>query len=382
MVFNFNQSVPVFPKAVFQETIALSPNCQFQLPEDSPDTRLRKWARHMADDIDGQLKKLDTVVMKLEEKEGEKKEENAVIQQALALTECARPLSPRCLKRLCSQEAMDKNADEDSKGKTAPGFAMDASPNINEEPAPAASIEIEKAQPIEVEVEDALMTGTSFEKAQPIEVEDALMTPEAAAPAPAPRMEIEKPQPIEVEDGLMTSDQKKESLKSTEANHVVPRPEQDLQSKPARGKRTPLVDQDASKAKKNDKGDKEEIQVEPGAKEKPTSEVKPASKRAQKTPPAAKAKTKANAKGKAKTTKKRDTARGAGAKKVEKAQPKKSPGKKKNIPETKEADREEGKQQAEPEDLLKKKLHSVPWHLEHFFYISFILMSSCFSLWN
>ena len=108
--------------------------------------------------------------------------------------------------------------------------------------------------------------------------------------------------------------------------------------------------------------------------------MKPASKRAQKTPPAAKAKTKANAKGKAKTTKKRDTARGAGAKKVEKAQPKKSPGKKKNIPETKEADREEGKQQAEPEDLLKKKLHSVPWHLEHFFTYpssSCLLVSHC-----
>ena len=306
-LYNFSQCFSIFPKPVFQETVALSPSCQFQLPEDSPTTRFCKWAQHVVDDIGGQLEKLDTMV---NEKEGDKKEEDTVIRQAMALTECARPLSPRCLDRLLSGEALDKNADEDNSGNTAPGFAKDASPNVSE------------------------------------------------APAPAPVIEIEEADPLVVENALKTPDRKKESPKSPEANHDASEPEEALQSKPARGKRAPLASRDASKGKKPGRGSKnKEVQVEPEQKGE------------QKKPPKAKAKAKGKAKAAAKKT---DSARGAGVKKVEKTKLKKR-AEKKEIPETKESNKDDGKEQsepkekAEPEELLKKKLHSVPWHLERCF---------------
>ena len=301
-LYNFSQCFSIFPKPVFQETVALSPSCQFQLPEDSPTTRFCKWAQHVVDDIDGQLERLDTMV---NEKEGDKKEEDTAIRQAMALTECARPLSPRCLDRLLSGEALDKNADKDNSGNTAPGFAKDASPNVSE------------------------------------------------APAPAPLIEIEEADPLVVENALKTPDQKK--TKSPEANHDASEPEEALQSKPARGKSAPLASRDASKGKKPGRGSKNtEVQVEPEQ------------KGAQKKPPKAKAK----AKGKAKAAAKK-TAPGTGVK-VEKTKLKKR-AEKKEIPETKESNKDNGKEQsepkekAEPEELLKKKLHSVPWHLEKCF---------------
>ena len=252
-LYTFSQCFSIFPKPVFQETVALSPSCQFQLPEDSPTTRFCKWAQHVVDDIGGQLEKLDTMV---NEKEGDKKEEDTVIQLAMALTECARPLSPRCLDRLLSGEALDKNADEDNSGNTAPGFAKDASSNVSE------------------------------------------------APAPAPFVEIEEADPLVVENALKTPDRKKESPKSPEANHDASEPEEALQSKPARGKRAPLASRDASKGKKPGRGSKnKEVQVEPEQ------------KGAQKKTPKAKAKAKGKAKAAAKKT---DSARGAGVKKVEK----------------------------------------------------------------
>eukprot|EP00435_Cladocopium_sp_Y103_P010918 s2091_g2.t2 len=211
------------PAAAKSETVQLSPNCQFKLPEDSPTTRFCKWAQHVADDIGDQLEKLDTMVTELEKKEENNEEEQKVMREAAALTECARPLSPRCLDRLLSEEAMKMNADKDGSSKTAPA-----------------------AEPC-MEVEPEVVDDNSPD--------------------------------MEVENALKTPDREKEPLKSPEVKPTVPAPADALPSKGNRGKRAPLMalvlgGQDTDKAKEHDKEKNNEPQVEPVEKASPTGAQK------------------------------------------------------------------------------------------------------------